>query len=224
MYFKVRARNCIFKENVLSSFKLIFFFFFGILQHVCKLRSVHSYDPSPRKSLRHVDQFWLSCTYSNLTHGFRKGSWAESCDAGWFHLRWCVSMCSWLLVSNRPDQPVNLSPLLSDDGPTGTLISLSTLGKWEIAVEPVICANKIWEKLVVSGGHMPSFLSDARTSCRANQVDGSHPGQTVWETPRCWRWWWSWNCRRAGSYPVGLQADPGSAHVNRERLLSQINR
>lgn len=46
--------------------------------------------------------------------------------------------------SNRPDQPLNLSPVLLDDGPTEELISLGTLGNWEMTLEPASCANKIW--------------------------------------------------------------------------------
>lgn len=67
---------------------------------------------------------------------------------------------------NRPDQPVNLSPVLLDDGPTGELISLGTLGNWEITPEPASCANKIWESwwwvevtcpLSLHGSQMPGL-------------------------------------------------------------------
>ena len=46
---------------------------------------------------------------------------------------------------NGRDQPVNLSPVLLDDGPTGELISLGALGSWEMSMEPNSYANKIWE-------------------------------------------------------------------------------
>lgn len=67
---------------------------------------------------------------------------------------------------NRPDQPVNLSPVLLDDGPTGELISLRTLGNWEMTPEPASCANKIWESwwwvevtcpLSLHGSQMPGL-------------------------------------------------------------------
>lgn len=74
-------------------------------------------------------------------------------------LQWCTLissevMCVGALGSldfdslsepNKPDQPVNLSPVLWDDGPTGELISLWTLGNWEMTLEPACSANKIWK-------------------------------------------------------------------------------
>lgn len=54
-----------------------------------------------------------------------------------------LSFCS-LSEPNRPDQPLNLSPVLLDDGPNEQLISPGALGNWEMTPEPASCANKIW--------------------------------------------------------------------------------
>lgn len=54
-----------------------------------------------------------------------------------------LSFCS-LSEPNGPDQPLNLSPVLLDDGPNEQLISPGALGNWEMTPEPASCANKIW--------------------------------------------------------------------------------
>lgn len=56
MYFKVRARNCIFKENVLSSFKLIFFVVF------CNM-FVNSDQCIP--TIRHLGNHYVTLTSSD---------------------------------------------------------------------------------------------------------------------------------------------------------------
>lgn len=72
--------------------------------------------------------------------------WLKFTQAPWFHLRWCTSVClgglSFYSLSepNRSDQPVDLSPVLQNDGLAEELISPGTLGNPKAAS----CAHKIW--------------------------------------------------------------------------------
>lgn len=132
--------------------------------------------------------------------GWLETRWTNSIPLGlvlvtnW--IQWCRLIASdvmcvdvlgselWLLSKpNRPDQPVNLSPVLWNYGPTGGLISRWTLRTWEMTLEPASCANKIWESrlwvgvtcpLSLHGSQMPGLpaclLTSWKRHCGGSEV------------------------------------------------------
>lgn len=128
---------------------------------------------------------------------------------------------------NRPDQPVNLSPVLLDEGPIQELISLGTLGNLDMTPQPASCGNKIWESwwwvevtcpLSLHSSQMPGPpAGPIRLLC-------SHPGQTV-ERDSVATQSWTLNPLRFNSFllhHMSYQPVPLPVHVCQLERLANI--